>query len=231
MEMEHINENLIKVYIGMDDLKERGINFLDLIKDQSGIERFFYSILEEVDIDKHFIDSDAVTFQVMPNQNGLELYISRSDFNAFDDYWEEEVTNRILNHQMSRKKRHEGKQADKQDEDGQTFWDMLNDTISKELDKYDHPEVVKFNHLENFLDVARRYPNPAINAQLYHYQESYYLVLLAEGDSEMSIAEVEQVVYSLLEYGEMSHMTPELLAEHGDLIGQDRVFEFYGKNF
>ena len=44
MEMERINENLIKVMIGLDDLEERGINFLDLIGDQSRIEKFFYSI-------------------------------------------------------------------------------------------------------------------------------------------------------------------------------------------
>src|SRR5699024_10102742 len=41
------------------------------------IESFFYGILEEVDLNDDFKDSDAVTFQVMPKNNGLELFISK----------------------------------------------------------------------------------------------------------------------------------------------------------
>ena len=35
----------------------------------------FYSILEEVDIDEEFKGSEAVTFQVLPKGDGLELFI------------------------------------------------------------------------------------------------------------------------------------------------------------
>ena len=45
MEMEHINENTIRVMIGSDDLAERGITFLDLLGNHREIEYFFYSIL------------------------------------------------------------------------------------------------------------------------------------------------------------------------------------------
>src|SRR5699024_11355307 len=41
------------------------------------IESFFYGILEEVDLNDDFKDSDAVTFQVMPKNNGLVLFISK----------------------------------------------------------------------------------------------------------------------------------------------------------
>lgn len=50
MEMEHINENTIRVLIGHEDLEERGVSFLDLLGNHKEIENFFYSILEEVDI-------------------------------------------------------------------------------------------------------------------------------------------------------------------------------------
>src|SRR5690625_1935692 len=77
MEIEHINEDTIRVTIENADLEERGITFLDLLGNQKQIEKFFYSILEEVDIDEEFKESEAVTFQVMPNNNGLELFISK----------------------------------------------------------------------------------------------------------------------------------------------------------
>src|SRR5690554_7660386 len=77
MEIEHINDDTIRIVIENTDLEERGITFLDLLGNQKQIEKFFYSILEEVDIDEEFQESEAVTFQVMPNNNGLELFISK----------------------------------------------------------------------------------------------------------------------------------------------------------
>lgn len=62
MEMEHINENTIRVLIESTDLEERGITFLDLLGNHKQIEDFFYSILEEVDVDEKFHESDAITF-------------------------------------------------------------------------------------------------------------------------------------------------------------------------
>ena len=78
MEIEHINEDTIRVRIENSDLEARGYTFLDLLGNQKQIETFFYSILEEVDIDEEFQESDAVTFQIMPNRNGLELFISKN---------------------------------------------------------------------------------------------------------------------------------------------------------
>lgn len=84
MEMERINEDTIRVVIGNDDLNERGIRVLDLLGNHKQIESFFYSILEEVDVDHQFQDNDAVTFQVLPNRNGLELFISKNSDNLQD---------------------------------------------------------------------------------------------------------------------------------------------------
>ncbi|WP_373750214.1 adaptor protein MecA, partial [Jeotgalibaca porci] len=72
MEMENINENTIRVVIESSDLEERGITFLDLLGNQKQIESFFYSILEEVDVENQFLETDAITFQVLPKGSGLE---------------------------------------------------------------------------------------------------------------------------------------------------------------
>ena len=77
MEMERINANTIRVMLGNDDLAQRGITVLDLLGNHKQIESFFYSILDEVDKDHTFATNEAVTFQVMPSQSGLELLISK----------------------------------------------------------------------------------------------------------------------------------------------------------
>ena len=78
MEMEHINENTIRVLIQGEDLVARGITFIDLLGNHQEIESFFYQILEEVDVEEQFIGSEAVTFQVLPKGDGLELIISKN---------------------------------------------------------------------------------------------------------------------------------------------------------
>ena len=90
MEMENINEHTIRVLIENADLEERGITFLDLLGNQKQIESFFYSILEEVDVDNQFQETDAITFQVLPNGNGLELFISKGDIDDFDSFDEDD---------------------------------------------------------------------------------------------------------------------------------------------
>lgn len=77
MEVKKINENTIRVLLENQDLTERGITVLDLLGNQEKIEEFFRSILDEVDKEHSFSDTDAVTFQVMPNRNGLELLIMK----------------------------------------------------------------------------------------------------------------------------------------------------------
>lgn len=78
MEVEHINDDTVRVYIRSEDLAERGFTFVDLLGGHKEIERFFYAILEEVDVDNQFRGSEAVTFQVVPKGDGLDLYISKN---------------------------------------------------------------------------------------------------------------------------------------------------------
>lgn len=77
LQVDRINQNTLRVRMDAAELKKRGITMLDLLGNKSDIQKFFYSILEEVDKDHLFAGTDAVTFQVMPNGNGLELLISK----------------------------------------------------------------------------------------------------------------------------------------------------------
>lgn len=77
MQVDRINENTIRVRINKEELEKRGLHVLDLLGDKSKIQQFFYSILDEVDTDHAFSKDAPVTFQVMPNNGGLELLISK----------------------------------------------------------------------------------------------------------------------------------------------------------
>ena len=75
MQVDHINENTIRVRIDKEELARRGLKVLDLLGDKDKIQQFFYSILAEVDTDHTFNKGVPVTFQVMPNNVGLDLMI------------------------------------------------------------------------------------------------------------------------------------------------------------
>ena len=221
MEMEHINENLIKVLIDTNDLAERGINFLDLIGDQSSIEKFFYSILEEVDVDQHFQESEAVTFQVMPNKDGLELYISRNNFEEMESIWEDEISQRLL----ERKKR--AVQEDHSLKDSSTRKKVIKEDWSK-VASY---QRIRFNSLEAFLRAARSIKESEISSTLYAMQGAYYLSLGLEQGLTLSDLAYDHPLWTLLEYGELDKTTPQVLQEHGQLIRQDDAIEFFAEDF
>lgn len=79
MEVEHIDENTIRVRIDKEELAARGLKVLDLLGNRKMIQHFFYSILSEVDEDHTFANNSPVSFQVMPSSDGLDLLISKED--------------------------------------------------------------------------------------------------------------------------------------------------------
>ena len=77
MEMERINDDTFLLRIENQDLIDRGTSIPELLGNPGEIESFFHSILEEMGVLNQFEDSDGLSFQIMPNPDGLELYVTR----------------------------------------------------------------------------------------------------------------------------------------------------------
>lgn len=82
LKVDRINDNTLRVRMDAAELKKRGMDKLDLLGHKQDIQKFFYSILEEVDTDHVFADGGPVSFQVMPSNDGLELLISKVGSNG-----------------------------------------------------------------------------------------------------------------------------------------------------
>ncbi len=222
MEMEHINENLIKVFIDASDLEERGITFLDLVSGQEHIEHFFYSILEEVDIDEHFRDSEAVTFQVMPKQNGIELYISRNDIGDVEG-WSSELTKHLMDTQ-DEIVQHENEK--KQNNDQHTTEE--NDSLGN---SFNQPLIIKFESLDDVFSGTQAIDKiGSIHADLYHY-DSHYFLDIQVGTSLLLPHQLMAINLQALEYGQKTSMTQAILQEHGHLIRESDAIEYFATTF
>ncbi|MDT6980903.1 adaptor protein MecA [Levilactobacillus zymae] len=232
MEMERINENTIRVVIGNDDLSERGITVLDLLGNHKQIESFFYSILEEVDVDHQFQDNDAVTFQVLPNRNGLELFISKNvdqDADNNDDQGDasvdvdhpDQVSDQLKEHLLEKDGQKDIFSRMKMPAASETndVADYLNDDGQPTVS-----QVVKLHSFEDMVSLARVLHLDSAASNLYQYNGNYYLELIffTNETSREAIKDDMAVAY---EYAERSKLAADVLAEHGDLVMEHSALE------
>ena len=210
MEMEHINDNTIRVVIENADLEDRGVTFLDLMGNQKEIEKFFYSILEEVDVDDQFRDTDAVTFQVLPNRNGLELFISKN-LNLTDGLSIDETTTGPTEDVSEfLKERMEAKKAPI--EDNRPLW----------LDQNQY--VYEFDDFETLVTMASEITLNDSLTSVYSLNDKYYFVLTYLNHNITDYEkEIDRAV--LLEYAKPSHLTDSYLGEHGKKLMQRSALE------
>lgn len=199
MEMEHVNENTIRVLIGNEDLAERGVTFLDLLGNHREIENFFYSILEEVDVNHEFRGSEAVTFQVLPKKDGLELFISKNltpeDLNQIEEI------NQVSPNEIESFIREQ----------------VLNETVEEEKGPLSRVMVFKFNDFENLIQFANDTYLDEVWTDLYLFNDSYYLQVFFASE-EATDNQLTMMIAEILEFGERTPVTPEILAEHGKCL-------------
>lgn len=216
--MERINEDTIRVEIDNSDLEERGIKFLDLLGNRKQIENFFYSILEEVDIDEQFHESDAITFQVLPKGNGLELFISKEgpsadhlDLSDAENFSKDEITQYIQDRITS-----DNQNLDTDmDEIDMYLGDPSNQT--KEL-------VVEFEDFEDLISLSKiLYLNNAVS-NVYYYNNRYYLEIVLFVD-EAQIFNMERETALVLEFAKKTNVTSGILEEYGKSIIERSALE------
>lgn len=198
MEIEHINEDTIRVKIDNDDLLERGVTFLDLLGNQQQIEQFFHSILDEVDIDDSFKDSDALTFQVMPKNNGMELFITKGAQMTEDliDYLDDEVMKELEASQHQKNKR------DHKDE-------------GESLEEF----VLMFDNIEQAIMLAQDIELEYLEATLYRESTNYYLSLrFNDHGNELTETYKHLLRAKALEFAQLSPVSSDVVAEYAQPI-------------
>ncbi|EHG8746246.1 TPA: adaptor protein MecA [Enterococcus faecium] len=203
MEMEHINENTIRVLIGHEDLEERGVSFLDLLGNHKEIENFFYSILEEVDIEEEFRGSEAVTFQVLPKGDGLELFISK---NLPDEEISQSEDSTVDSEDVSDFLRQQIIGSDPEEE--------LSESA---LEEQERQATFAFEDFEQVIQLATDVELESAWTDLYLFEERYYLVVHFWMEN-LNQADVENQIARILEFAEKSDRTPETLNEYGKCL-------------
>lgn len=243
MEMEKVNENTIRVLLGNEDLTERGITVLDLLGNQKEIESFFFSILEEVDKDHEFRDNDAVTFQLIPNQNGLELFITKVDPNKDnnpmdvkksdlpDPEQQKDYSNMGVGSELAEYIRKQiagnsdlAKKATL-DDDGDGVSGYLDENAD---DQYHY--IVSFEDFEDFISLAKAFKYEGSITNLYNLDGKYYLELVFFGD-QMSPSEIQDAMALVYEYGKKEKFESSVVKERGKCLMEHAAIELARYHF
>ena len=219
MEMERINDDTILVRIENEDLQERGTSVSELLANPTEIEEFFHSILVEMDVIDQFEDSEGMSFQVMPNPEGIELYVTKyvekKDIEADSERFVRNIVDTIqhsLGHRMGKPKKEKKVEAPVEKE--------------KTLEPLDC--TVFFESFEDFVQLAKMYPYNVQKSSLYRYSNYYFLHVyqdvIGEEDFTADLA-------LLREFGEFSRVSWEVVQEYGEVMIKEKAIETAKKYF
>ncbi len=207
MEMDHINENTIRVILSTQDLQDRGVTVLDLLGNKKQIESFFYSILDEVDKNHTFTKNEPVTFQIMPNKAGLELLISKTN--------DEDVDEGSLPLDDGQASADEGQLAPLgTNELGHEEYDAETAPYLNDPDTPTKTVIVEFKNFEDYIQLAKILRLESGISNLWEYKGSYYLQLVLFTD-EMHDMTYNDVLALLSEYSFRTKVTAAVLSEYG----------------
>ena len=219
MEMERINDDTILVRIENEDLQERGTSVPELLANPGEIEEFFHSILVEMDVIDQFEDSEGMSFQVMPNPEGIELYVTKyvekKDIEADSERFVRNLVDTIqhsLGHRMGKPKKEKKVEAPVEKE--KTF-EPLDCTVF-------------FDSFEDFVQLAKMYPYNVQKSSLYRYSNYYFLHVYQDvfGGEDFTAD-----LALLREFGEFSRVSWEVVQEYGEVMIKDKAIETAKKYF
>ena len=202
MEMERINDDTILVRI-----------------ENTEIEEFFHSILVEMDVIDQFEDSEGMSFQVMPNPEGIELYVTKfvekKDIEADSERFVRNLVDTIqhsLGHRMGKPKKEK----------------KVEEPVEKEKTLEPLDCTVFFDSFEDFVQLAKMYPYNVQKSSLYRYSNYYFLHVYQDvfGGEDFTAD-----VALLREFGEFSRVSWEVVQEYGEVMIKEKAIETAKKYF
>ena len=76
MEYKQINDKTIKISLTFEDLKAHDIKMSDFLVNQGMVEKLFYELVSELEIEDKFANTGMMTFQVRPHPQGVDLLVT-----------------------------------------------------------------------------------------------------------------------------------------------------------
>lgn len=237
MEMKQISDSTIKITMKLDDLKDRGMELSDFLMPQEKTEDFFYTILEELDMPDHFLESGMLSFRVTPKPDRLDVFVTKSeinqeldfddfsDLNAFSDLSPEDfiknLEKNILEHSQDDLEAIQKLAAIEEKEEEQTPTPK-NETPKPEKERYIY-YILQFLDLKEVVDFAKTINFEVDTSELYKMNDQYFLTILVDVANQDPHYPT-YLLSRMREYADDASFPRTVLQEHGyPILVQDAV--------
>ncbi|MBF0700155.1 adaptor protein MecA [Streptococcus danieliae] len=244
MKMKQLNDRTIKISISMKDLEERGMELADFLMPQEKTEDFFYTILDELELSQHFLDSGMLSFRVTPKPDRLDVFVTKSDvdkamdFDEIDfedlprmeDFPDMEPEEFIKAMEEALKEYSQDPQSDELLSELDNFRQQVQADQEEELDasetqgirgsKSDNHflyYVLQFSDFNKVREYADLVDYDYDGSELYKYKGRYYLTVLVN-TSQMPGKAPVYLMARMREMAEESQVTRPVLQEHGTVL-------------
>ena len=221
MEMERINDDTFLLRIENQDLIDRGTSIPELLGNPGEIEGFFHSILEEMGVLNQFEDSDGLSFQIMPNPDGLELYVTRI-VDMGDESTDERMVRNIVDTIQHSLTDRIGKKRKEAKEEGKISPKPVINTEDKSSTLKPIDVTVVFEDFEDFVSMAKEASGEFDQSVLYRYSGHYFLHVFHQVEKPEEVASKMALIR---EYAEFSRISWEVLKEYGEVIMPEAALE------
>jgi adapter protein MecA 1/2 len=216
MEYKQINDKTIKISLTFEDLKAHDVKISDFLVNQGMVEKLFYELVSELELEDKFANTGMMTFQVRPHPQGVDLLVTE-EFNMDNMQFPEGTES--LQEMMDEAMGQMGELASAME----AMIDKPNFDIMD-----DHADfvyfILKFNKISEVVKLSKAVGDDVEESELFQFQNKFYLTVL-DNQKRKGNREVGLLRARMLEYGEPSDFSRETLLEHGKTIFRSEALE------
>lgn len=216
MEYKQINDKTIKISLTFDDLKAHDIKMSDFLVNQGMVEKLFYELISELEIEDKFANTGMMTFQVRPHPQGVDLLVTE-ELNMDNMQFPEGTEG--LQEMMDEAMDHMGDMANFLDNMApKPNFDVMDDHVDYVY------YILKFDQISDIVTMSHAILDDVEESELFQFQEHFYLTIL-DNQKRKGSKEVGLLRARMLEYGQPSDFSRESLLEHAKLIFREEALE------
>lgn len=216
MEYKQINDKTIKISLTFDDLKAHDIKMSDFLVNQGMVEKLFYELISELEIEDKFANTGMMTFQVRPHPQGVDLLVTE-ELNMDNMQFPEGTEG--LQEMMDEAMDHMGDMANFLDNMApKPNFDVMDDHVDYVY------YILKFDQISDIVTMSQAILDDVEESELFQFQDHFYLTIL-DNQKRKGSKEVGLLRARMLEYGQPSDFSRESLLEHAKLIFREEALE------
>ncbi|TDQ42135.1 adaptor protein MecA [Aureibacillus halotolerans] len=204
MEIERINEHTVKFFVSYVDIEDRGFEREEIWYSRERSEELFWDMMDEVYHKEKFSMEGPLWIQVQAMEAGLEVIVTKAQFSKDGEKLELPLND----------DNHIDIPVDDAMSEMVDTPTSSTSTEAKDEDTLDF--VIRFNDLEDAIQLSHRFQFPTLHNELYSYDNNYYLYVMFNDDDEEEVQ--DNSLSLLLEYGTDSRVSVHRLQEYGNRL-------------